>query len=86
MANISCVPFHFETRFTDSGPLVLGHIVPSERDDILSDCITKMKTETKVAIVIPNPSVHFAYENIMLNIFVWLCRKCECFDIVNESK
>ena len=46
----------------------------------------KMKTETKVAIVIPNPSVHFAYESIMLNIFVWLCRKCECFDIVNESK
>lgn len=65
-------------------PLVLGHIVPSERDDILSDCITKMKTETKVAIVIPNPSVHLAYESIMLNIFVWLCRKCECFDIVSE--
>ena len=24
MANISCVPFHFETRFTDSGKY-LGH-------------------------------------------------------------
>lgn len=66
-------------------PLVLGHIIPCKRDNVLSNCITKLKTETKVAIVVPNPPVHFVYESIMLKIFVWLCKKYEHFNIVDES-
>lgn len=67
-------------------PLVLEHNIHSECNNILTDCITKLKTETKVAIVMPNPPVHFVYEDIMLDIFIWLCRKYEYFDITHESK
>ena len=35
MANISCVPFHFETRFTDSGEMITGNI------DCLPDFLCK---------------------------------------------
>ena len=67
-------------------PLVLEHNIHSECNNILTDCITKLKTETKVAIVMPNSPVHFVYEDIMLDIFIWLCRKYEYFDITHESK